>query len=184
MADFIQSKIELFHTMEEKQPTNTNKGTEINQEEELGVNTDKIKAESSSNRFRDTLGRTSTKRRILTYAMDFGLEVYTLQSDKNIFRESLMGDKRGMIKEQQRQVRVKGLVNNAKSLATTVLVQFALKNPALTIAWAANHTVSTAQLAIRQASSRQEMEVLQNKEIFEGSRRRERMIVGVYNRRG
>ena len=90
--------------------------------------------------------------------MDFGLEVYTLQSDKNIFRESLMGDKRGMIKEQQRQVRVKGLVNNAKSLATTVLVQFALK-PCFNNSLGANHTVSTAQLAIRQDASRQEMEV-------------------------
>lgn len=178
----IQSEVELLHRFEENKPTeNMTSPTEPSKDEDVGQNTE-IKRQARG--IQKKLGRTSMYRRAITYTTQAVSTAIDTHYDKKIFQSNLMGDRRSMAKDDNKRVHIQNTLNTARSGTISLISARMLKNNAIFYLYLGSEGISRAQTAINMTQQKEQTRVKQEKEMFEANKRRDRLIVGTYNRRG
>lgn len=183
MSQYIQSKIELFHTFEEQKPTETKDETEVKANpEDVGFNEKKGTFEARG--IEKKLGTTAMRRRIVNVVAQTTEQAVSRYYDERIFRSSLAGDRRSMIKNQETQAKLKGSINTARGFVGAGITSIALSNVHIMTIFLAGEVVSRGQMFSSQTQQLNHYNILRDKEMFEARKRQDRLIVGTFNRRG
>lgn len=179
MAEMIQGQLTIVHTIKETTPTGKGNPTSAGSSEETPQET----PDKKDNITKDWLGSAAVKRRIANYALSGAQSIVNRSFDERIFNESLYGDRRSMQKIQNQKTFTNALTTQAKSLTGAAISTVALKNKAIMTLWLANVAISGINAIQNQNMQRRQFEERRSAEMYEANRRRERVNVGVYNRR-
>lgn len=183
MAEFIQSEIRVIHTVETNSPTSKIDDTLPQPEfDNVGASdtTADKKAKGSTRRM---LGKTAIYRRSLNYSIAAVERIANSNFDNRIRQANLYGDKRQMAKIQNDKVLFNGITNRVKSLGGAAITSWALRNPWILALQAADWAMDVGN-TISNANEQRNYEIeRQNAEMYRSNRKRERMIIGTYNRR-
>lgn len=183
MAETIQGQLTIVHTIKEGTPTGKGNPTSAGSSEETPQETPDQKDNITKKDMEGWLGSAAVKRRIANYALSSAQSIRNRSFDERIFRESLYGDRRSMQKIQNRKTFSNALNTQAKSLFGAGISTVALKNNAIFILALANVAIGGMNAIQNQNMQRRQFEERRSAEMYEANRRRERVNVGVYNRR-
>lgn len=183
MAEMIQGQLTIVHTIKEGTPTGKGNPTSAGSSQETPQETPDQKDNITKKGMQDWLGSAAVKRRIANYALSGAQGIVNRSFDERIFSESLYGDRRGMQKIQNQKTFVNGLTTQAKSLIGAGISTVALKNYAIMTLALANVAIGGINSIQNQNMQRRQFEERRSAEMYEANRRRERVNVGVYNRR-
>lgn len=183
VADFIQSKVEVIHKVEATKPTGDEKPTDPNVKSDDSVDDirdNTIKGKGGVVKF---LGKASVQRRLVTQSTMATNFILDLVAEEKARKEAMFGDVRAAQKIRNQQARRKAVTSYVSSLAVGVIMAKALRTPSLALFAVTNEAikVGTTWLDItqRQRTQREKMQL----DMFTSSKRRDRVIVGTYNRR-
>lgn len=183
MAETLQGVITIVHTIKESTPTGTNSPTSAGSTQDTPQETPDKKDNITMKGLTGFLGATSVKRRVGNYALSSVQTVVNRSFDERLFRESMYGDRRGMQKIQNQKALVNQFTTIAKSITGGVISWRALKNPVILALSLFNNAMGFVTNAQNHTMERRQFEERRSVEIYESNRRRERVNVGVYNRR-
>ena len=183
MAEMIQGQLTIVHTIKEGTPTGKGSPTSAGSSQETPQETPDQKDNITKKGMQDWLGAAAVKRRVANYALSAGQGIVNRMFDERIFNESLYGDRRSMQKIQNQKTFVNGLTTQAKSLIGAGISTVALDNPAIMILALSNVAIGGINAIQNQNMQRRQFEERRSAEMYEANRRRERVNVGVYNRR-
>lgn len=185
MAEIIQGQLNVVHRLEKKEPTGSGNPTAVGSQEtnfkgkEEDINKDDVATKGA----RKMLGTTSIYRRLANYTIAGGERMMNRNFDEKLFRESLYGDKRSIKKIQNQKTLYNGMTNYVKSVTGSLVTSIALKNPAIVLLQMSNMLLMEGDKFLQQQTERRQFEGRSSIETYESNRRRERVIVGTYNRR-
>lgn len=190
MAQNIQGRIELFHTVDTKKPTTNDKPTKPNgnREEEKptapenGTNNGEENEEESG--LRKLLGSASTQRRVTNLAFNAVSTAVTYQFQQQEFQARFLGDSRKAEKiAMNKQAYVNG-IQFANRTISTAITAAALHNPLIYAIYAVSIAGDLVSKFVnyQQATSQYNQE--REKAIFESRYLQDRLVKNVYNRRG
>jgi len=183
MAETIQGQLTIVHTIKEGTPTGKGNPTSAGSSQETPQETPDKKDNIDKKGVQDWLGSAAVKRRVANYAVSAGQGIVNRMFDERIFRESLYGDRRSMQKIQNQKTFVNGVTTQAKSVIGAAITTAALDNYAIMTLALANQAVGMINAIQNQNMQRRQFEERRSAEMYEANRRRERVNVGVYNRR-
>lgn len=183
MAEIIQGQLTIVHKLDTTQPTKpdnptTPKNTNYTAKKE-GSNIDDVGEQGA----KKVLGMTSIKRRLANYVLSGAERAMNRSFDDRIFKESLNGDRRSMKKIQNQKTIANSLTNNVKASVGSVITSVALNNPVIAVLHFSNMAYQGLDKVGELITQRQQFEERRSLELYETNRRRERVIVGTYNRR-
>ena len=183
MAEMIQGQLTIVHTIKEGTPTGKGNPTSAGSSQETPQETPDQKDNITKKGMQDWLGSAAVKRRIANYALSGAQSIVNRNFDERIFNESLYGDRRSMQKIQNQKTFVNGVTTQAKSLVGAGISTVALKNPVIFALALSNVAIGGINAIQNQNMQRRQFEERRSAEMYEANRRRERVNVGVYNRR-
>ena len=183
MAEMIQGQLTIVHTIKEGTPTGKGNPTSAGSSQETPQETPDKKDNITKKGMQGWLGSAAVKRRVANYALSAGQGIVNRMFDERIFNESLYGDRRSMQKIQNQKTFVNGLTTQAKSLIGAGISTVALDNPAIFALALSNVALGGINSIQNQNMQRRQFEERRSAEMYEANRRRERVNVGVYNRR-
>ena len=145
MADFVQGRVELIHTVSaskptETKPTNTSDSVDIDE-----TNNPKPTKELIEKGAKQVMGATSLKRRLANTAMN---NVNTLVSwgfDHYSHKQNIIGNSRGAAKISNIKSTYVSIVNMTKSGVGAGITARSLKNPAILYVWAAGEALKMGE---------------------------------------
>lgn len=182
MAEVLQGKITLVHTVQAQSPTAQPNPTEATTQDTKMV-TPKEVEDIATKGMRKMGGMVSIQRRLANYAMTQATRTVNQAFDNSLFRESLFGDKRSMRKIQNQKATFNAVSNIAKSGVGSAITSAAMGNPAIIWLWAGNTMLQGINNIQEQNIQRAQFEDRRDLEMYVSNKRRERVIVGTYNRR-
>ena len=183
MAEMIQGQLTIVHQIKEGTPTAKGNPTSAGSSEETPQETPDQKDNITKRGMQDWLGSAAVKRRVANYALSGAQSIVNRSFDERIFSESLYGDRRGMQKIQNQKTFSNALTTQAKGLIGAAISTKALKNKAIMVLALANTAIGGMNAIQNQNMQRRQFEERRSAEMYEANRRRERVNVGVYNRR-
>lgn len=186
MADYIQSRVYIYHRTEVEKPTTANTETtttptSASKPEEL-VN--KTTEEQVTDQIDRKLGRTSVQRRLINMTVNTAMGITNHVFDKSIYNEQFLGNTRGAAKLQQKKAVVNAHTQVLSSGVTAGITAVALNNPVIAVLWGATQLMSIAQSVVDHLNLVKQFNLEQQREIFNSNERRERLALNTYNRRG
>lgn len=180
--EYIQSRIELFHTTEGRKPTKNENETLPNSDpKKIGIN--EKKEDYGGRDVEKKLGKTAIIRRLSNYSFQAVDTAMVNRYNDRIFRASLSGDARSVIKERNQMNKARGTLSTIRQGVGVGITAVALRRNSLMAIYVLNQAVMTIQGIISQQQALDQYNELRTKEIFEASKRQNRIIVGTYNRR-
>lgn len=179
----IQGQLTIVHTIKEGTPTGTNNPTSAGSTQDTPQETPDQKDNITKKGVMSFLGSTSVKRRIANYSLSGVQTAVNRSFDERLFRESMYGDRRGMQKIQNQKALVNQYTTIAKSLTGAAISWKALDNPVIFALSLSNTAMGFVNNMQNHTMNRRQFEERRSVEIYESNRRRERVNVGVYNRR-
>lgn len=185
MAEILQGEIKVAHTIEKGVPTSSGQPTET-KAGETNFPTEKQEnavEEIAEKGTRKLLGMTSVKRRLANYAISALEGEINRSFDSRLFYESLYGDKRSMAKIQNQKAIANNITTFAKSTVGAAITWVALSNPIILGLHLTNSTLGIINTFRDKITNRQQFEERRSIELYETSKRRERIIADTFNRR-
>lgn len=183
MAEFLQGQLKIIHTMEEATPTGAKDPTAPT---DSNINEDaspKTADDVGKKGWKKQMGKAGVQRRLLNIATFSVDAVVNRQFDKAIFKESLYGSRRGMKKIQNNKAIYAGITSQTKALTGGVITSVALNNFTILAIQSVSEVLNISKRIESQMYDRSQFEERRALEVYVSNRRRERMIVGTYNRR-
>lgn len=185
MAEIIQGELTVVHKLEAKQPTDSGKPTEANSnatnydDDNVGSSVEKV-AEKGTKKI---LGMTSLKRRLANYTISAMERQMNNSFDSRLFVESIYGDRRTVRKVQNQKTKANMLTSSLKADVGAGITSIALGNPAIFALHLTNRIFNLAGDMMNRIEERSRFEEKSRIELYESNKRRERVIVGTFNRR-
>lgn len=190
MADFIQSRVYLIHSVQQPKPTENGKETKPKPNNEDGgtskpkaPSTNKPNEKSIQEEVERVVGGVSVARRSINIGMQVVSNVATLHFQDAEFKQQFMGDSRGAeIIRQQKNFAV-GVVQIATSGASSALTAFALGNPLIIALWAGSQALNLINTMQNVKQQMDQYNQTTNRDMFNSRYSQDRLYRNVYNRR-
>ncbi len=186
LADFIQSKIELFHTVKEPSPTQpekpTSKGAKPKKIDSLEDLSPKIKDDVLLGRGRAMVGRYSMVRRSYNIIETTGRMIADAEMEHDINRAVLSGDSRKATSLRNKQQIYNAGLSGFRQLTMGAITAVATGQPLILLTQVLQ---TTLQQAYNHMNYLEQMRVLaeqREREIDLSRRRQERLIYQTYRR--
>lgn len=183
MADIIQGQLTIVHKVEDKAPTQAKSPT-IPTSQFESTEPRAVESNIDEKVARRALAKPSIQRRLINQTLVFAERSINRKYNEAMFNESIKGDLRGVKKIQNEKAVFNFISNNAKAISGSVVTYHALgKNPAIAVLQVVSLMSNFYEQASNKIQERSFFETRRDMEMFTANMRRERLNVGVYNRR-
>lgn len=183
MAEHLQAQIEVVHKQEQVKPTVSESPTTPTDQNTVDQDAINEKDGSRQKGWKKSLGKAGIQRRLLNHSANIVNSVVNRQFDNAISRQSLLGNRRGVQRIQNNKSSYNTVSNSVKGLAGAGITSVAVGNFGIFALQLAGESIELGKKIENRIHERTLFEEKRSLELFTSNRRRERLIVGTYNRR-
>lgn len=182
MAEFIQSEVKVIHSVESGSPTDSDNATQPNSTAGT-TTTQNATNRNANNRGMVRLGRGSVYRRIGNIAITSVENSLMREFDNLIHIESMKGDKKGLVKLQNKKAEYKYASNFLKGAVSAGVSTAILGNWAIAALFVASEVMTASNTVRNNLLENERQREREQREMYIAEKRQSRLIVGTYNRR-